>query len=197
MGLGRLSGKGAACDGVSSTSRAVACPMTPTRIQPLTRSGSWALEGGYRRRARKCLDLLEERVQVWREQHPGVAKGGSRVSPDDFNALDEIHLLSDSTVVFAAMAVESFLNLYGVIRLGETFYSHNLERLGTGQKLAAILGTCCSALITSDDEIAQVVTSLSKRRNELVHPKTQEVRSRRQQPVAQPPLLAARNAVKD
>jgi len=174
--------------------------MAPEHIQPITRPGGWTLEGGYRRRAHMCLDLLEVKTSNWWKQY-GKAFEAKRspVPTEAFDALNEIHLLSDSTVVFAAMAVESFLNVYGVVRLGEAFYARHYERLNIGSKLAAILATCCSTLITADDEISQVVNRLFERRNALVHPKTREAKRgrRHQSPKLQPPRDLARSVIQD
>src|SRR2546426_9538898 len=97
------------------------------------------------------------------------------------------------------MDLESFLNVYGVVRLGEAFYARHYERLGIGSKLAAILGTCCNTLLTPDDEISKVVSCLFEQRNALVHPKTREVKKGRRQsgPKLQPPRDVARSAIQD
>lgn len=175
--------------------------MPPEDIQPMTRPGGWEMEGGYRRRAHMCLELLEGKTAAWRSQYGKAFEvKRSPVPREAVDALNEIHLLADSTVVFAAMAVEAFLNVYGVVRLGEAFYSRNYERLGIGPKLAALIGTCCSTLITPEDEISQVVSRLFESRNALVHPKTREVKPRgrrRSRPRIQRPTDRARSAVKD
>jgi hypothetical protein len=91
---------------------------------------------------------------------------------------DALHFFSDSTIVASAMAVEMFLNLYGVVRLGEPFYKSNLERMGATQKVAALLGICCGVLVSNDDEIVQVTRRLFGRRNDLVHPKAKDLERR-------------------
>lgn len=174
--------------------------MAPEHIHPITRPGGWTLEGGYRRRAHMCLDLLEAKTLNWQSQYGEAFEAKRSLVPREaVDALNEIHLLSTSTVIFAAMAVESFLNVYGVVRLGESFYARHYERLGIGSKLATILGTCCNTLITTDDEISKVVSRLSERRNALVHPKTREVKKGRRHsgPKLKPPFDVARSAVKD
>jgi hypothetical protein len=96
-----------------------------------------------------------------------------KTKPADFP--DALEFFSDSTVVAAAMAVEGFLNLYGVIRLGESFYEANYERLSPPRKVGALLGTCCGVLIQKDNEIIHVTERIFLRRNSLVHPKTREL----------------------
>jgi hypothetical protein len=177
-------------------------PVTTRGIHPITRPGAWEFEGGYRRRAEQTLVVLEQKVTAWRAK---VATYGTRrLIPDgeavgNWEAADEIHALSDSVVIFAAMAVESFLNLYGVIRLGEQVYAQRYERLGPVQKLSAILATCCATQLGPQDEISAVVARLFARRNALVHPKTHEVGPDQQEllPGGTPLLPAARAAVED
>ena len=167
--------------------------MTTRYIQPITSPGAWEFEGGYRKRAEQSLALLELKVAALRNT---LARAGSRRPMPDTDAMDEIHGLSDSAIIFAAMAVESFLNMYGTIRLGEEFYSRNYERLSPSQKVSALLATCCDVLLEPRDEILTVVAHLFERRNALVHPKTREVKPRQGVfPKATPLLPAAREAV--
>ncbi len=169
--------------------------MTTRRVRPITSPGAWEFEGGYRKRAEQSLALLEQKVAALRST---LATRGSRPTRPDSDAVDEIHALADSAVIFAAMAVESFLNLYGVIRLGEEFYARTYERLSVSQKVSSLLATCCGALLAPQDEILSVVARLFERRNALVHPKTREVKPRRGSfPKATPLLPAAREAVRD
>lgn len=76
--------------------------------------------------------------------------------------------------LYACMALEGFLNLYGVRRIGETFYQKNLERLGITEKLA-LIGACCSQWnIEEQPDVARDFRELFYARNRLVHPKTKE-----------------------
>ena len=74
------------------------------------------------------------------------------------------------------MAVEGFLNYYGVKRLGEAFYNVSYERLSPMKKVAALVATCCGQLLSSDSELMVVTKRLAAARNALVHPKSREVR---------------------
>lgn len=81
--------------------------------------------------------------------------------------------------LYACMALEGFLNLYGVRRLGENFYQKNLERLGITEKLA-LIGVCCSQWdIDEQPDVAKDFRDLFDARNRLVHPKTKEFRQDR------------------
>ena len=85
--------------------------------------------------------------------------------------------LHDSIVLYAALAVEGFLNLYGTVRLGEAFFKQYVERLNTDVKLAALVGTCVGHLLAKDAEILTVQRRLFEQRGALVHPKTREPKS--------------------
>jgi hypothetical protein len=79
--------------------------------------------------------------------------------------------LHDATVMYAAIAVEGFLNVYGTARLGEDYFRTYIERLGTEQKLVVLLAICTRRLVPNDAEIVRTLRSLFERRAALVHPK--------------------------
>ena len=172
--------------------------MNSRSVKPTTGPGGWTLEGGYRRRAERSLLLLEQKVQEFRDRYrKAYQTPPAAVPPELRETLDEIQHLSDAVVIFAAMAVESFLNFYGVVRLGEDFYSRNYERLRIGAKLSALLATCCGVLLDTDDEITKVVACLFDRRNSLLHPKTRELKPGTESGSASPLVPPARHAVED
>lgn len=82
--------------------------------------------------------------------------------------------LSDSVRIFAAMAIEGFLNYYGVVRLGEAEFNAHFERLGLIPKLRALLLVCDSISISAKDPLVVVLSQLADGRNSLVHPKAKE-----------------------
>jgi hypothetical protein len=82
--------------------------------------------------------------------------------------------MRSAAVVCAGMAVEGFLNYYGVKRLGEAFYNPSYERLSPAKKVAALVATCCGQLLPSDSELMAVTKRLATARNALVHPKSRE-----------------------
>jgi hypothetical protein len=147
------------------------------KVQPANRQGAWEVEGfGYRSEAKIALRRYEEvRTRLNHEVHlleeARKSKQSHRVPQD---VLEEYRLLRTATVVFAAMAVESFLNYYGVKRLGEEFYRENYERLSTTQKVAALVATCAEQLLRPDSELLEVTKRLARARNQLVHPKARE-----------------------
>jgi hypothetical protein len=85
--------------------------------------------------------------------------------------IDERDQLSDSIRVYAAMAVEGFLNWYGVLRLGEAVFNEHFERLSLVTKAKTLLLVCDSLTLTRDDPLLAVMDKVAQSRNALVHPK--------------------------
>jgi hypothetical protein len=75
------------------------------------------------------------------------------------------------------MAVEGFLNYYGVVRMGEEEFTRNFERLGIIPKLRALLLFCDSIRLFDNDSLITAASKLVQNRNALVHPKTKELTS--------------------
>lgn len=86
------------------------------------------------------------------------------------------NMISDSVRIYAAMAVEGFLNFYGVVRLGEEEFTCHFERLGLIPKLRQLLLFCDSVSISATDTLVRSLQRLAESRNSLVHPKTKEIR---------------------
>lgn len=107
--------------------------------------------------------------------------------------------LAASMVVFAAMAVEAFLNYYGVVRLGEERYSRDFERSAAERKLRGVLEASDGLVLTADDPLAVLARRIAGRRNDLVHPKTQELYEHLspEERLREEPLVRAREAVAD
>jgi hypothetical protein len=82
--------------------------------------------------------------------------------------------LASSVAIYSAMTVEAFLNYYGVVRLGQTFFKANLERHGTTEKLSLLLALCDNVQLEKRDDLWKITRSLFDRRNALVHPKARE-----------------------
>jgi hypothetical protein len=92
------------------------------------------------------------------------------------NLHNDAYRAAISCHLYACMSLEGFLNLYGVRRLGETFYQKNLERLGITEKLALIGVFCAQWDIDEHADMAKDFRELFDARNRLVHPKTKEFR---------------------
>jgi hypothetical protein len=73
------------------------------------------------------------------------------------------------------MAVEGYLNFYGVLRLGQQAFNDHFERLGSAAKLRALLLVCDGLEVARDAPIVKLLERISKVRNDLAHPKAREV----------------------
>lgn len=121
------------------------------------------------------LRSMHERIEAEDiDLPPGVDVDREQVSEARWSGYLERNMLSDSIVVFAAMAAEAFLNFYGVVRLGEAEFNAHFERLGVVPKTRQLLLICDSLSLSSKDPLVLAVATLADRRNALVHPKTKE-----------------------
>src|SRR6266404_3486067 len=107
------------------------------------------------RRARECLTKLEivaaDVKQKWPIPLDQTLDHAKKKYPDLEGLAFERDLLSDSVLIFSAMAVEGFLNYYGVVRMGEAEFTRNFERLGIIAKLRAELLFCDSIRLLDND----------------------------------------------
>lgn len=95
--------------------------------------------------------------------------------PELFALVRRRDMLSNSVIIFSAMAVEAFLNYYGVVRLGNQQYLDNFERLPSISKLKILLLVCDSIALPDADRSVTLLRRIAKRRNHLVHPKAKEL----------------------
>jgi hypothetical protein len=107
--------------------------------------------------------------------------------------------LAASLVMFAAMAVEAFVNYYGVVRLGEEHYTREYERSSAERKLRGALEMAEGLVLAADDPLVVLARRIAGRRNDLVHPKAQELYERLtpEERLREEPLARAREAVAD
>jgi hypothetical protein len=119
-------------------------------------------------------ELCKQVLQRW----PKVA-GAPITDPHTYPEIAELarrrDQTSDTTRIYAAMAVEGYLNFYGVLRLGQQPFDDHFERLGLVPKLRALLLVCDQLDVPASDELAQHLDRVAQSRNSLVHPKTKEV----------------------
>jgi len=92
-----------------------------------------------------------------------------------FNLVEERNHLSDSVRIYAALSVEGFLNLYGMMRLGETAFKEHIERLGLIPKVKQLLFVCDGVKVDGNHALVASLRNLADNRNALVHPKAYEV----------------------
>lgn len=147
-------------------------------VQPTDTPGHWIVNfTKYIEHTRDLVQELEALVPQLQQLRPvgaGPELSSSEVTPEIRALCRRRDRLNDSVKVFSAMAVESFLNLYGVIRLGESVYMERFERLGPVRKLRCLLAVCESLKLKKSDPLRKVATAIGSRRNGLVHPPARE-----------------------
>ena len=97
------------------------------------------------------------------------------ISPALEGLIEDRDLAFDMARIFAAMAVEAFLNFYGAARLGEQEYKTHFERLGLVPKLRLLLLICDSISMSENDPLVKALRVVAEGRNTLVHPKATKV----------------------
>ena len=121
------------------------------------------------------LELVAAQAkELWPIPEGETLRDGDKY-PELWTLVRKRDLLSDSVKIFSAMAVEGFLNYYGVVRLGEAEYGTHFERLGLVPKIRVLLLICDSLSIADTDALIKVLARIAQRRNSLVHPKANEL----------------------
>lgn len=147
-------------------------------IKPNGTPGLWFTDvSRYHDRSKSQLSelrTLHKRLEEDEEDWPLRDVLKDSVPPGKWGSYLERNMLSDTAIVFAAMAVEGFLNLYGVVRMGEQVYVEHFERLGVVPKLRQLLLLCDGIVVERNDPLVLLLDSVAQRRNELVHPKARE-----------------------
>lgn len=144
-------------------------------VHPYDRSFPWTRVSGFRQMARNCAVLVERRDEL-REMFDRALPSSRENDPN--RRVAPAHLVlddgfwDDTAVLYSCLAIEGFLNDYGVRRLGQVFYARNLERLSPTQKVSVLIATCRHQLLPPDAPILATVRRLFEARNRLVHPKT-------------------------
>ncbi|MDB4869822.1 MAG: hypothetical protein JWL97_826 [Gemmatimonadales bacterium] len=120
------------------------------------------------------LNILEEetaRVRMAADNEGGTPEVLDRIAAE--TALER-QALSEAVQVFAAMALESAVNLLGVLALGEEQFLRELERRPLLEKLSTLLKVIEGKSPSESDEMLVVAGRLADARNAFVHPKPQE-----------------------
>ncbi len=158
-------------------------------------NGAWLQEANYRFQAETSFRLLHD---LSAKCAAALAELKDRRVPADLAArIHEVQAVADSVVVFSAMAVEGFLNFYGVRRLGEEYYTANLERFDTTRKVTTLVLLSTGKQLEPTDALLQVTRQIANRRNALVHPKTVEAGKGRQWPRTDSGVVVAGQAIEE
>lgn len=125
--------------------------------------------------AEKALEAKQKELQ---EEYSGYGIADFKIAIYSATQKEFIQLNEFSTAaqIFSCMAVESFLNFYGVNQLGEDFYKRNFERLNPNQKLETLIAIAVHLSLEKEDEICKVVRHMFDQRNRLVHPKAKQIK---------------------
>jgi len=141
--------------------------------------GAWeSNDGRYRTYAHDILqehqELCAKILHIW-PQETGAVITDPKQYPEIARLAAKRDQTSDTTRIYAAMAVEGYLNFYGVLRLGQQVFDEHFERLGLVPKLRALLLFCDQLNIPPNDPLVLIMDKVAQSRNSLVHPKTREV----------------------
>ena len=80
-----------------------------------------------------------------------------------------------TTITFAAMSMEAFLNDYAATRMGDAFFYDNFENLRPFAKLQLISKMLLHTTIDKGGKIYDLMNQLFRERNQLVHCKSKEL----------------------
>jgi hypothetical protein len=149
-------------------------------VYPIVTNGVWeSNDPRYRSYAHELLAELEQLCTQITVEWPLPVDEPIKEDHPQYQKFEKLIRLRDRTAdtvqIYAAMAIEGFLNWYGVLRLGESIYSQHFERLGIIPKLQQILLKCDSVTVTEGDPIVIALTAVAEQRNDLLHPKAREV----------------------
>ena len=122
------------------------------------------------------LELLCEEVRSkWPVALGEPIKDAITNYPVLYQLVDKRDRTSDLVRIYSAMAVEGFLNRYGVLRLGQDIFNAHFERLNILEKLKMLFLVCDSIVIKNSDSLSVALQSIAESRNALVHPKPREI----------------------
>jgi hypothetical protein len=80
------------------------------------------------------------------------------------------------TVVFSALTIEGFINDYGITRFSKSYFDNHLDKLNTVSKWIILPQLVTGTSLSTDGQAFQMLKSLFKLRDRLVHSKTRTKR---------------------
>jgi hypothetical protein len=158
--------------------------MTDNTILPYEREGAWFSQHGlyyacaYRslhsfRVAQSAVTAKEAELLADIDDVPKEFRG-SYIQHETSDQHANVEQTFVSAILFACMAIEAFINNYGVRRLGEEYFRKNLERIGITEKFSLLLLACHGLLTEKSDSPLVGLRAMFDTRNQLVHPKAKE-----------------------
>lgn len=149
------------------------------QLRPHDPNGVWeSNDSRYRNYAHQLLaehiSLCDEVIRRWPVKSDEPIKDPS-AHPEIQELARRRDQTADTARIYAAMAVEGYLNFYGVLRLGQVVFNEHFERLGLVPKLRCLLLTCDQLDVPKNDPVVLALDRVAQSRNSLVHPKTREV----------------------
>ena len=156
-----------------------ALPRKPFALRAHDAEGVWASNDiRYRAYAHELLGQLEDLCSQVLNHWPADA-GPSITNERQHTDLWRLARLrdrtSDTARIYAFMAVEGFLNFYGVVRFGQQAFDDHFERLGLVPKLRSLLLVGENLDVPRNDRLVLLLEAVAQGRNALVHPKTREM----------------------
>ncbi|HEY5086830.1 MAG TPA: hypothetical protein VII66_05645 [Gemmatimonadaceae bacterium] len=88
----------------------------------------------------------------------------------------DVSMLARAVEIFSALAVEAAINCYGLVRYGHEQFEGRLGNKPLVVKLRGVLEPISRDPLSDDDELLILVKRVAARRNELVHPRSDESR---------------------
>ena len=174
-------------------SRSIRMSLTP--LDP-DRTGTWELEGISQRDAEIAFAAFEA-AQTRVEGTLVSREGRMHVTPATRAAVAERNVCALATVLIAAIAIESFLNYYGVRCFGPAFAASTIDRKPARAKAATILESRVTPAPAADSEVYQLIDRVFDRRHRIAHPKTHEHQSGVVPPAYESPVHAATASFRD
>ncbi|QUX95704.1 hypothetical protein C0J08_09895 [Marinomonas sp. CT5] len=162
--------------------------MTNQKVYDFFREGAWSSSyASHYKCAWLCLYEFENILEALKEKEISLESEAKKVPPEFYSAFirhetDNLHTdayrSATSAHIYICMAIEGFINFYGVKRLGETYYKRVLERIGITEKLMLLYLVCFDYKLDPNEGVVKLIRQVFDQRNSLVHPKTKEFTSK-------------------
>lgn len=121
---------------------------------------------GYFEMAQKAKNKFDHTYK--NEEEPEI-----ETNPDEYFELRTKRFeLGVQTIVFSAMTLESLINDYSSIKLGQAFFEKHVDKLNTISKFVVVLQMRSKNIFPKNGQAYECLDYLFKIRNKLVHPKS-------------------------